>query len=421
MNLSSSNIRTYACKPSITYEQLQLTTQLDSITNYIFQHHLWRIFFNDLSITIPILPVFPRKITDITPKVLSTMFSSYSKRSVNVISFDSKQIGIGKGWSGRLYQFYNIQYTYDNIDNLPKSIILKLSNGIWNNIIASIEPEFYLNIAPRISNIKIPKYYYLGRHPYSSRESLLLLEDLSINYTSIDSLKDSTIFSIISSIATLHAEFYKHLLFKQDTFVWLPSLNSMLNHYQNRYEIQMTNERYTQLLKLKVSDKAYAYAKILIRHLPHIFQRLTDQNYTLSHGDFRINNIFIRRNQPHEMVLFDWQTCWRANGLIDVAFFLRSFPRERARSLEPKILEVYHQVLVKYGVLNYDAFGIFDDYYSLALPFIFVMHSSWIHLKEDELSEIILILEDIILYTNNTKQITCDCQLDLEVVLLNQQ
>jgi hypothetical protein len=76
------------------------------------------------------------------------------------------------------------------------------------------------------------------------------------------------------------------------------------------------------------------------------------------------------------MVLFDWQTCCRANELVDVVFLLRLLGRDRARSLELQVLELYHQVLIKYGVSQYDTSEIYEDYYSLALPYMFVMCSS---------------------------------------------
>jgi hypothetical protein len=158
-----------------------------------------------------------------------------------------------------------------------------------------------------------------------------------------------------------------------------------------------------------VSNKAYTYAESLIKYLPHVFQRLSDEYYTLSHGDFWINNVFVRRDQSHKMIVFDWQTCCRSNGLIDVVFFLRLLGTDRTRLLEPQVLGLYHQVLLKYGVSQYEKYEIFEDYYSLALPFMFVMCSSWIYPKEDKPNEVMIMLEDIVTYNNKNKRIICDC------------
>jgi hypothetical protein len=252
----------------------------------ILQHHLWKTLVDTLPTAIPVLFKFPKEITDVTPKILSCMLSAYSNASITVISFKFKQIGIGRGWGGCLYRFYNIQYSPDSSGCQPQSVVLKLSNGIWQELGASAEPEFYLKPGPHISNIKIPKCYYIARSPYSSIESLLLLEDLSIVYESLGSkhtLEDSTLFSLIASIASIHAEFFEHPLLREEAFAWLPSLNSTLTHYHNKYALKMADQKYTQLLKSKVSHEAYAYAKALLTHLPHIFQRLKAMNITLYH------------------------------------------------------------------------------------------------------------------------------------------
>jgi hypothetical protein len=361
-----------------------------------------------------VLPDFPKEISDLTPELLSSMLSTNFNSPVKVTSFMFEQIGEGKGWNGRLYRLYHIQYAIPTTDDLPDCLIIKLSTGFWMERVASIEPEFYLKLGPRISNIKIPKCYYTVRHPQSPHESLLLLEDLSLNYEPLGdkySLDDSKLFFLIASIASLHAEFFKHPLLQQETFSWLPSFNSSIAHYQTAYEHKMADKQFTDWLESNLSRKAYAYAKALLGHLPHLFQTLTDKQYTLSHGDFWINNMFVQRGQSHRLVLFDWQTCCRANGLIDVVFLIRLFGSVRARLLEPKILPLYHQVLVKYGVSQYDLTAICEDYYSLALPFMFVVHSSWKVIKEKYYNEIAMILEDIVTYGKKTERLMCDCEL----------
>ncbi|CAF2482490.1 unnamed protein product [Rotaria sp. Silwood2] len=410
MNLSSSIIRACARNTSTTFEQLNLCIQLDKITTYIIQHQLW----STRSTMISALPVFPNDITELTPELLSFMLSAYSNSSIQVNSFMFEQIGVGKGWNGSLYRLYDIQYSPDSNDCLPSSLILKLSTGVWAGRVASIEPEFYAKLGPRVSNIDIPKCYYVARHPNSPKESLLLLEDLSIEYDPLgskESLADSTLFLLIASIASVHAEFFNHPLLRQEMFAWLPSLNSTLTHYYSQYALKMADREFTQLLESRVSHEAYTYAQALVTHIPHLFQTLTDEHYTLSHGDFWINNIFLRRNQLHRLVLFDWQTCCRANGLIDIVFLLRLLDINRARSLELLLLELYHQTLVKYGVSHYEASVIRDDYYSLALPFMFVIISSLKFLKESKLNKLIMMLEDIVTYGKKTERITCECKL----------
>ncbi len=222
MNLSSSKIRTCARNPLVTREQLQSCIQLDSITTYILQHHLWSTLPNALPTVVSSLPIFPSGISDITPELLSFMISANLNSPIKVTSFLFEQIGIGTGWSGLLYRLYNIRYsTTTTTECLPQCLVIKLSTAIWMGRVASVEPDFYWKLGPRISNIEIPKCYYTARNPHSPNKSLLLLEDLSLNYEPLGpkaSLNDSTLFFLIASIASLHAEFYKHPLLREETF-----------------------------------------------------------------------------------------------------------------------------------------------------------------------------------------------------------
>lgn len=116
------------------------------------------------------------------------MLSNHWNSLVKVLSFRFERIGQGKGWSGLVYRLYDIEYENSAIDaDLPSSLVLKLSSGIWMGHEATVEPEFYLTFEPRISNIKIPKCYFKVRHPQSACKSLLLLQDLSLNYRSLGS------------------------------------------------------------------------------------------------------------------------------------------------------------------------------------------------------------------------------------------
>lgn len=148
-------------------------------------------------------------------------------------------------------------------------------------------------------------------------------------------------------------------------------------------------------LQTNLSYKAYTYATELLTRIPHIFETPSNEQYTLSHGDFWMNNIHMHRNQPNQMILFDWQTCCRANGLIDIAFIMRFLGSIRARSLESTVLQLYHETLMKYGISKYDLASVRKDYYSLALPYIFLIRCCWKSV-EKIYDEIMMILEDIV-------------------------
>ncbi len=416
LDLSSTAIRACSRNESVTHQQLQLCTQLDSTAAYILQHHLWCVREDALPVDLLSVLMCFHQIDDLTPELLSQMLSSSSDISVKVVSFLTKRIGIGKGWGGLVYRLYNIQYSAASNDNMPQSMVLKLSTGIWNGRVASIEPDFYLNLAPRISHVEIPRCYYAARLSDTPTKTLLLLEDLSLTCEMLglrQLLDDSTVYSLIATIATLHAEFFEHPLLLNRAFIWLPSLDSILTYYQTNYSREITDKHYTKLLQSKLSAKAYAHMNALCTHIPHLFQTLSNHRYSLSHGDLWINNVLVRCDEPHRLVFLDWQTCCRANGLIDVVYFLHLLGSERARSLEPHALKLYHQTLMKYGISQYDLSEIREDYYSLALPFMFIFFVCLDVPIRAKLDRMVLMLEDIIMHGKRTKRMPCDCELHI--------
>ncbi|CAF0959312.1 unnamed protein product [Adineta ricciae] len=402
LNLSSTAIRRCASEASVTHEQLQLCTHLDNITSYILRHHLWCSRKDAMPLDVSSAPVFSYKIEDLTPESLSEMVSKSSNVPVEIVSYESERIGEGKGWGGPIYRLFNIQYSSVLDNSLPSSMILKLSTGIWNGHVASSEPEFYLNLAPRISHIQVPRFYYAARSADNPNASLLLLEDLSMTHKAIVQrlrFDDRTLCLLVATIATLHAEFFEHPILLTDAFAWLPSLNSVVNYYQPKYTQRINSKPYQRLLERKLSSKAVAYANGLSTYIPYLFQALSSERFSLAHGDFWKNNVLLQDDHPHRLVLLDWQTCCRANGLLDVAYFLRLLGSEQARSLEPQLLEIYHQTLIKYGISRYSLADIRKDYYSLALPYMFVFFVCWDANRRDKMSQTAFILEDIINYS----------------------
>ncbi len=401
LNLSSTAIRNCSHNPSVTYEQLQLCTQIESITSYILQHHLWNANTSGLPSAISSHSVRPYEIADFTPELLSQLLFTRSNDSIRVISLQKEQAGIGLGWGGPIYRLYNIQYSTANAENLPRSMILKLSTGNWNSELATMEADFYLKLASRISHVEIPRCYYAARYSHTSQETVLLLEDLTLSTRHLYQQKiieDSTIFSLITMIASLHAEFFEHPMLKQKEFQWLPSLNSKITDLSKMFSERMSNQSYVQSFQSKLSDMAYQYLTTLYTYITKLFDILSNQNYTLCHGDFWITNILVYLNDSNRFVLLDWQTCSRMNGLIEIAFILRLFGSERARLLESKALEFYHKTLVKYGVSQYDATAIQNDYYTLALPFIFIRFYCWNNQNICNIDQLCSILEDIVMY-----------------------
>lgn len=80
---------------------------------------------------------------------------------------------------------------------------------------------------------------------------------------------------------------------------------------------------------------------------------------TVTHGDFRLDNLLIERSESEvKMTVVDWQTAGLGCGTADVAYFLGAGlkPGDRRR-WERELVGAYHDALIGLGVRGYT----FDD------------------------------------------------------------
>ena len=72
---------------------------------------------------------------------------------------------------------------------------------------------------------------------------------------------------------------------------------------------------------------------------------------TLTHGDFRLENMFFGGAGTDDFTVIDWQTSGLiGNGVYDVAYFMvSSVPTEVRRRIEREALQEYHGILCSMG------------------------------------------------------------------------
>lgn len=406
LNLSSTAIRSVAHESSTNrQERIHANTQIDQVALYIISRSLWNTRIHMLPVAILADEVFPQTIDRLSNELLCKMLSEFIGEDGKVASFMSKRIGVGKGWGGTVHRLYEIEYSSGLTAIAPRSLIFKISTGIWNNDVVTSEPEFYDQLRHRISHMEMPECYYTARSLTDKKQSILLLEDLNetcsaVNFRKIED--ERYLLPIVAAVASLHAEFFKQPMLKSENFAWLISPLSKLAHYQITYESLMNNGL-LETLNGKISSEAFRYLSTFLERIPDILRQISEENYTLVHGDLWINNMMLRNNEPHRLVLLDWQTCCRANGLFDIAFLMCHISRQRTREFEEHVLEIYHKTLVKYGVTSYTAENLRHDYYTIALPYIFLNFCSWKHRWINKFHEIISLLEDIVLYDHGNQ------------------
>jgi hypothetical protein len=101
--------------------------------------------------------------------------------------------------------------------------------------------------------------------------------------------------------------------------------------------------------------------------LPKLLDRLAASPVTITHGDYRLDNLFFATPEGDPAVV-DWQIIALGNGLFDVAYFMAGAvsPADR-RALEMDLLRMYHGILLERGVKNYSFDQCLLDYRTSAL------------------------------------------------------
>lgn len=107
--------------------------------------------------------------------------------------------------------------------------------------------------------------------------------------------------------------------------------------------------------------------KAAVKRLPAIFPKVlldTRSPRTVQHGDYRLDNLlFDVKGEAGSIVVLDWGTVSRANGLTDVSYFIgASLDAPGRRDHERELVRIYFDELSKYPIGNYDWDACWADY-----------------------------------------------------------
>ena len=289
-----------------------------------------------------------------------------------VQSFEREIIGEGAGFVGELARF---TLTYDRSDAAgPRSLVAKLPTA--DESIRSIallvgwyehEVRFYQEIAGQIE-LRTPKCYYSGMDIPDGR-FVLLLEDLAParcgDQLASCSLDDAKL--ALTELAKLHAAWWNSPRLEQ--LDWIPALGDdalqqlLVTLYQQSWPYFV--EQVRQQVPKAVLDVGERFGE----SISTIIEGLTDRPQTLTHTDFRLDNMFFDiEDGGSPFALFDWQLVQRGGGTLDVTYFLAgNFPPEVRREHEKELLETYYEALVRHGVTDYSFEQCTEDYRMAAL------------------------------------------------------
>jgi hypothetical protein len=203
----------------------------------------------------------------------------------------------------------------------------------------------------------------------SDRRTLVLMEDLGEarigDQVAGASLQDAQ--HSVDMLARFHATFWRSPLLQKP---WL------IHQDDNAAVTQRLFERafpvFEQRFHDQIDDHTRGVLEALLARGPDLLRRVAAGPTTLTHGDFRMDNIAFFDGAPDPAAMLDFQAITVGHPLTDVAYFLRpNMNPEVINPNEDALLRRYHDALVQHGVTDYP-FETLEAEYELAQ--LWVLH-----------------------------------------------
>ncbi|MCH7971539.1 MAG: phosphotransferase, partial [Chloroflexi bacterium] len=241
----------------------------------------------------------------------------------------------------------------------PRAVIAKLAladdekrESINSLGIYRVEARFYRELASA-SGMATPETYFVE---YDAGYVNLLLEDLG-HLRAVDQADDCSFEDAsagLSALATMHAMWWEDP--RLPGYSWLPGS-------PGSEQIRVQVERFPGSLEScleNVGDYLPSGFAAIARMCGKSIPEITRLNYrgplTLTHGDFRLANLFFDDavGTANRVIALDWQLVGHAQGASDVGYFLCwSLETESRRRYEKQLLTDYHDCLIDLGLSGY--------------------------------------------------------------------
>ncbi len=289
--------------------------------------------------------------------------------------------GVGEGFVSDMAR---LTVTYDRkAHELPTTMIVKLPTSYESarevalqfNIYEK-EIRFYSEVAPR-SPIRTPGLIY-GEVDSENQRYVLILEDCS-RYEQVDQvtgLDNDQTKLVALKLADFHARWWDaEDLF---SFSWMPKPRgaeamALIDTFRFCWDASVQIEDFLKALPeggREVGLKIY-------KHYPWLIESVPDKDVTITHLDFRADNLFFdRATEDDPVIVFDWGGACISRGVADLAYLLGgSVATDLRRTVEKDVVRLYYERLVERGVSGYSFEECQTDYLKglLFLTFIGVL------------------------------------------------
>ena len=264
---------------------------------------------------------------------------------------------IGAG-SGALGEILRCTITYlDAAAQGPRSVVVKLAGSDRKSLrIARVfsmykrECGCFRLLAPTM-RIGLPRLFH-GDFDDASHRFVLVLEDLR-GMESVDQIAGADAERTrraIRGAAELHGQFWNRLDRPplSDFFASVGRQKPWLSQLVYLICLAPCLERFGSLFSDRMRTLAVTFGPAVAAHL----RNLATGPQTLTHGDFRLDNMFFAAGGGDDFTVIDWQTSGLiGDGLYDVAYFMTtSVSTEVRRGIERQAVKEYCDRLCNSGV-----------------------------------------------------------------------
>jgi hypothetical protein len=309
---------------------------------------------------------------EITPEWLTaTLRCSGALGCASVVAVVPEPIDAGHGFTGRVLR---LRLEYDTAEpGPPATLIAKLpaaDPGVRAAVAAlglyAREAGFYAAFAT--PDLPVPRAHYAAADP-ATGAGLLLLEDLTDGHVgdNLGGCSDADADLAVEELARLHARWWGATRLADQP--WLAPIDpdrfgDVLAQQWSPFLAKFGDALPPLLCQLgaRAVDRAAAYRRWL-----------GGRPRTLVHNDFRLDNLYFSRpGAARPLVVFDWQLCFIGRGVADVAYFATfCLSPARRRATERRLVDTYHDGLVRHGVRGYDRERCWADYRRATLGALF--------------------------------------------------
>jgi len=291
-----------------------------------------------------------------------------------VVAVTSEPVGVGVGLIGQLYR---VRPTYGAGAAGPESLIVKLPGATEESRFVAMvlnmyqkECGFYDELAAASAELS-PSSHHVSFEP-ESHDFVLLLDDVG-HHRQADQiagigLADAE--TAVRALARLNAAWWERPDLLTGTYARplneSPFPEAVSMSYDAAWPIAL--EAYGSMMSPEIQEFGARYSSLF----RWFCDRLCEAPVTLTHGDWRGDNLFFTGDAEIPLIAVDWQLISVAKGIKDFTYFVTQSlnPHDRAAH-EAGLLRIWLDELKADGVGGYEFDEAWEDY-RLAVAWAFV-------------------------------------------------